>query len=45
MTPTYAAKLAGTLLDALEESPTLADEQTLVAPGDEQPVWQASYGS
>jgi hypothetical protein len=45
MTPTYVAKLATTLLDALEESPTLAEEQTLVTPGDEQPVWQAPYGS
>lgn len=40
MTPTYVAKLATTLLNALEESPTLVDEQTMVTPGDEQAVWQ-----
>ena len=41
MTPPYVAKLANTLLSALEETPELADGQTLVSPGDERAVWQA----
>jgi hypothetical protein len=41
MTPAYVAKLADTLLSALEDSPALADERTMVTPGDEQAVWQA----
>jgi hypothetical protein len=45
MTPPYVAKLADTLLRALEDAPELADEQTMVAPGDEQIVWQAPRGS
>ncbi len=45
MTPPYVAKLADTLLSALEETPELADEQTMVSPGDERAVWQASSGS
>jgi hypothetical protein len=45
MTPPYVAKLADTLLSALEETPELADEQTMVAPGDERAVWQPPSGS
>ena len=41
MTPPYVAKLADTLLSALDETPELADEQTMVSPGDERAVWQA----
>ncbi len=45
MTPPYVAKLADTLLSALEETPELADEQTMVSPGDERAAWQAPNGS
>jgi hypothetical protein len=45
MTLPYVAKMAETLLSALEETPELADEQTIVSPGDERDVWQAPAGT
>jgi len=45
MTPPYVAKMADTLLSALEEAPELVDEQTMVSPGDERAVWQPRFGS
>jgi hypothetical protein len=41
VTPVYAAKLVGTLLDSGEVDPELLNEQTAVVPGDESAVWRS----